>query len=154
MTNVQVRIPQEWERVIELRLGARPSEPPAKHIFVEIMGRYSNVFLTSTDMGVLACAYQVILFTESWFHVSSICIAFAAICTHRLALSRCHWFGLLRFGKTPVLEGWIKDDECKNGASWRDLPFASNSSGFSSIAFNGVGTKCSIASKDNAVVWE
>ena len=54
-----MRIPQEWERVIEVRLGARPSEPPAKHIFVEIMGRYSNVFLTNADMGVLACAYQV-----------------------------------------------------------------------------------------------
>lgn len=56
---VQVRIPQELERVIELRLGARPSDPPSKHLFVEIMGRYSNVFLTNADMGVLACAYQV-----------------------------------------------------------------------------------------------
>lgn len=56
---IEMRIPQEWERVIEVRLGARPSEPPAKHIFVEIMGRYSNVFLTNADMGVLACAYQV-----------------------------------------------------------------------------------------------
>lgn len=36
------------------------------------------------------------------------------------------------------LEGWIEDDKRKNGASWRDIPFASNSSGFSSIAFNGV----------------
>lgn len=54
-----MRIPQELERVIELRLGARPSDPPSKHLFVEIMGRYSNVFLTNADMGVLACAYQV-----------------------------------------------------------------------------------------------
>ena len=54
-----MRIPQEWERVIELRLGPRPSDPPSKHLFVEIMGRYSNVFLTNEDMGVLACAYQV-----------------------------------------------------------------------------------------------
>ncbi|XP_024364702.1 uncharacterized protein [Physcomitrium patens] len=56
---IEVRIPQELERVIELRLGARPSDPPSKHLFVEIMGRYSNVFLTNADMGVLACAYQV-----------------------------------------------------------------------------------------------
>ncbi|KAG0581923.1 hypothetical protein M758_3G020500 [Ceratodon purpureus] len=56
---IEVRIPQDWERVIELRLGARPSDPPSKHLFVEIMGRYSNVFLTNADMGVLACAYQV-----------------------------------------------------------------------------------------------
>ncbi|KAH9560313.1 hypothetical protein CY35_06G099100 [Sphagnum magellanicum] len=56
---LEVRLPEEWERVVELTLGVRPSEPPSKHIFIEIMGRYSNVFLTNADMGVLACAFQV-----------------------------------------------------------------------------------------------
>jgi predicted ribosome quality control (RQC) complex YloA/Tae2 family protein len=56
---LQVRLPEEWERVVELSLGVRPSEPPSKHIFIEIMGRYSNVFLTNADRGVLACAFQV-----------------------------------------------------------------------------------------------
>ncbi|KAH8959740.1 hypothetical protein BDL97_06G093100 [Sphagnum fallax] len=56
---LEVKVPEEWERVVELTLGVRPSEPPSKHIFIEIMGRYSNVFLTNADMGVLACAFQV-----------------------------------------------------------------------------------------------
>lgn len=99
MTNVQVRIPQEWERVIELRLGARPSEPPAKHIFVEIMGRYSNVFLTNADMGVLACAYQVRT-SDALYRIMIPCIKHLHwVCPHRLAVCRYVWFGLLRFGK-------------------------------------------------------
>lgn len=56
----QVVVPGAWERVAQLRLGVRPGDPPTRDIYVEVMGRYSNVVLVdSAAAEILACAYQV-----------------------------------------------------------------------------------------------
>lgn len=48
-----------WERVIDLQFAQRPQEPPQWHLYVEIMGKYSNVILTTADRLIVTAAHQV-----------------------------------------------------------------------------------------------
>jgi predicted ribosome quality control (RQC) complex YloA/Tae2 family protein len=48
-----------WERVIDLQFAQRPQEPPQWHLYVEIMGKYSNVILTTADGLIVTAAHQV-----------------------------------------------------------------------------------------------
>jgi predicted ribosome quality control (RQC) complex YloA/Tae2 family protein len=48
-----------WERVIDLQFAERPQEPPQWHLYVEIMGKYSNVILTTADHLIVTAAHQV-----------------------------------------------------------------------------------------------
>ncbi len=48
-----------WERVIDLQFAQRPQEPPQWHLYVEIMGKYSNVILTTADHLIVTAAHQV-----------------------------------------------------------------------------------------------
>ncbi len=48
-----------WERVIDLQFARRPGEAPIWHLYVEIMGKYSNVILTGTDNLIVTTAHQV-----------------------------------------------------------------------------------------------
>ena len=48
-----------WERVIDLQFGRRPQEAAQWHLYVEIMGKYSNVILTNADQVVVTAAHQV-----------------------------------------------------------------------------------------------
>ena len=53
-------MPQPWERVAALSFGTRPGDPPRHQLMCEVMGRYSNVVLTSEPgAAVLAAAFQV-----------------------------------------------------------------------------------------------
>jgi predicted ribosome quality control (RQC) complex YloA/Tae2 family protein len=48
-----------WERVIDLQFAQRPQEPPQWHLYVEIMGKYSNVILTTAENLIVTAAHQV-----------------------------------------------------------------------------------------------
>jgi predicted ribosome quality control (RQC) complex YloA/Tae2 family protein len=48
-----------WERVIDLQFAKRPDDPPVWHLFVEVMGKYSNVILTKGDRQIVSVAHQV-----------------------------------------------------------------------------------------------
>ncbi|MEG3438236.1 NFACT family protein [Pannus brasiliensis CCIBt3594] len=48
-----------WERVIDLQFAKRPDDPATWHLFVEVMGKYSNVILTNGDRGIVTVAHQV-----------------------------------------------------------------------------------------------
>ena len=48
-----------WERVLDLQFGRRPGEPASFHLYVEIMGKYSNVILTAADNLIITAAHQV-----------------------------------------------------------------------------------------------
>lgn len=48
-----------WERVVDLQFAQRPQEPPQWHLYVEIMGKYSNVILTTADRTIVTAAHQV-----------------------------------------------------------------------------------------------
>jgi predicted ribosome quality control (RQC) complex YloA/Tae2 family protein len=48
-----------WERVVDLQFAQRPGEPALWHLYVEIMGKYSNVILTTQDNQVVTAAQQI-----------------------------------------------------------------------------------------------
>lgn len=48
-----------WERVVDLQFARRPGEPALWHLYVEIMGNYSNVILVNQDNVVITAAHQV-----------------------------------------------------------------------------------------------
>ena len=49
----------DWERVIDLQIGQRPQAPVDWHVYVEIMGKYSNVILTNGENRIVTAAHQV-----------------------------------------------------------------------------------------------
>ncbi|MBW4517942.1 MAG: NFACT family protein [Timaviella obliquedivisa GSE-PSE-MK23-08B] len=48
-----------WERVIDLQFAHRPGDATLWHVYVEIMGNYSNVILTGSDHLIVTAAHQV-----------------------------------------------------------------------------------------------
>ncbi|MGK7874816.1 MAG: NFACT family protein [Xenococcaceae cyanobacterium] len=48
-----------WERVLDLQFAKRPGEPPIWHLYVEIIGKYSNVILTDANNQIVTVAHQV-----------------------------------------------------------------------------------------------
>jgi len=48
-----------WERVVDLQFARRPGEPALWHLYVEIMGKYSNVILTNSAKEIITAAHQV-----------------------------------------------------------------------------------------------
>ena len=48
-----------WERVIDLQFARRPGESALWHLYVEIMGKYSNVILTDANQVIVTAAHQV-----------------------------------------------------------------------------------------------
>jgi predicted ribosome quality control (RQC) complex YloA/Tae2 family protein len=57
---VQIEQPA-WERVLILHFASRPDEPVTHRLYVEIMGKYSNLVLTDADAPniILNCAHVV-----------------------------------------------------------------------------------------------
>jgi predicted ribosome quality control (RQC) complex YloA/Tae2 family protein len=48
-----------WERVLDLQFARRPGDPILWHLYVEIMGKYSNVILANQDQLIVTAAHQV-----------------------------------------------------------------------------------------------
>lgn len=48
-----------WERVLDLQFGPRPGDPPQWHLYVEVMGKYSNVILANAQNQIVTAAHQV-----------------------------------------------------------------------------------------------
>jgi predicted ribosome quality control (RQC) complex YloA/Tae2 family protein len=48
-----------WERVVDLQFARRPGEAALWHLYVEIMGNYSNVILTNAENVIVTAAHQV-----------------------------------------------------------------------------------------------
>ncbi|MBL1210420.1 NFACT family protein [Geminocystis sp. GBBB08] len=56
---IGVKIVTDWERVADFQFAKRPKEDPLYHLYVEIMGKYSNVILTSADNQIITVAKQI-----------------------------------------------------------------------------------------------
>lgn len=57
---INATLPQPWERTLTLEFAVRPGDPPSMLLFVEIVGRYSNVVLVEArGKTVLAAGHQV-----------------------------------------------------------------------------------------------
>lgn len=48
-----------WERALDLQFARRPGEEPLWHLYIEIMGKYSNVILTNANNIIVTAAHQV-----------------------------------------------------------------------------------------------
>ncbi|MGI0488743.1 Rqc2 family fibronectin-binding protein [Pantanalinema rosaneae CENA516] len=48
-----------WERVLDLQFGRRPGDPALWHLYLEIMGKYSNVILANAENQIVTAAHQV-----------------------------------------------------------------------------------------------
>jgi predicted ribosome quality control (RQC) complex YloA/Tae2 family protein len=48
-----------WERALDLQFARRPGDPPLWHLYVEIMGKYSNVILANSENLIVTAAHQV-----------------------------------------------------------------------------------------------
>ena len=48
-----------WERAVALQFAQRPGDPIRWHLYVEIMGQYSNVILTNQHNQIVTAAHQV-----------------------------------------------------------------------------------------------
>ncbi|MBE9213736.1 NFACT family protein [Plectonema cf. radiosum LEGE 06105] len=48
-----------WERAVDLQFARRPGEQALYHLYVEIMGKYSNVILTDTKNIIVTAGRQV-----------------------------------------------------------------------------------------------
>lgn len=48
-----------WERVVDLQFARRPGDPPLWHLYLEVMGKYSNLILTTQNHQIVTAAYQV-----------------------------------------------------------------------------------------------
>ncbi|MFK8182294.1 MAG: NFACT family protein [Phormidesmis sp.] len=57
LTKIEVIAP--WERALDLQFARRPDEEALWHLYVEIMGKYSNVILTTADKQIVTAAHQV-----------------------------------------------------------------------------------------------
>lgn len=48
-----------WERALDLQFAQRPGDPVLWHLYVEIMGKRSNVILANQDRQIVTVAHQV-----------------------------------------------------------------------------------------------
>jgi predicted ribosome quality control (RQC) complex YloA/Tae2 family protein len=48
-----------WERVIDLQFAKRPDEEAIWHLYIEIIGKYSNVILTDAARKIITVAHQI-----------------------------------------------------------------------------------------------
>jgi predicted ribosome quality control (RQC) complex YloA/Tae2 family protein len=48
-----------WERVVDLQFARRPGEPALWHLYVEVIGKYSNAILTHAEQVIVTAAHQV-----------------------------------------------------------------------------------------------
>ncbi|MEM7065049.1 MAG: NFACT RNA binding domain-containing protein [Cyanobacteria bacterium P01_B01_bin.77] len=57
LTSIEFLAP--WDRTVDLQFARRPDEPAEWHLYVEIMGKYSNVLLTNARQEIVTAAHQV-----------------------------------------------------------------------------------------------
>ncbi|NJR48575.1 MAG: fibronectin/fibrinogen-binding protein [Leptolyngbyaceae cyanobacterium CSU_1_3] len=48
-----------WERALDLQFAKRPGDPALWHLYVEVMGKYSNAILANQDNLIVTAAHQV-----------------------------------------------------------------------------------------------
>ncbi|HEY9881274.1 MAG TPA: NFACT RNA binding domain-containing protein [Leptolyngbyaceae cyanobacterium] len=48
-----------WERAFDFQFARRPGDEPEWHLYLEVMGKYSNLFLTNARNQIVTVAHQV-----------------------------------------------------------------------------------------------
>ncbi len=57
MTEMTMESP--WERMVHLKFARRPGEDPLYHLYLEVIGKYSNLTLTDAENLIITTAHQV-----------------------------------------------------------------------------------------------
>jgi predicted ribosome quality control (RQC) complex YloA/Tae2 family protein len=55
----EIAIAAPWERVVDLRFAQRPGDPILWHLYLEVMGQYSNAILVNESGEIVTAAHQV-----------------------------------------------------------------------------------------------
>ncbi len=55
----EIAIVSPWERVVDLRFAQRPGDPIEWHLYLEVMGQYSNAILVNDAGDIVTAAHQV-----------------------------------------------------------------------------------------------
>ena len=56
---VAVKLTSPWERVIDLQFAKRPDDEVQWHLYLEVMGKYSNAILVNAHGEIVTAAHQV-----------------------------------------------------------------------------------------------
>jgi predicted ribosome quality control (RQC) complex YloA/Tae2 family protein len=56
---VAIEFVAPWERALDLQFSKRPGDPALWHLYVEIMGKYSNVILVNQENQIVTASHQV-----------------------------------------------------------------------------------------------
>ncbi len=56
---VSVKLTSPWERVIDLQFAKRPDDAVQWHLYLEVMGKYSNAILVNANDEIVTAAHQV-----------------------------------------------------------------------------------------------
>jgi predicted ribosome quality control (RQC) complex YloA/Tae2 family protein len=56
---VSVKLTSQWERVIDLQFAKRPDDEVQWHLYLEVMGKYSNAILVNANGEIVTAAHQV-----------------------------------------------------------------------------------------------
>ena len=56
---VAVKLTSPWERVIDLQFAKRPDDEVQWHLYLEVMGKYSNAILVNANGEIVTAAHQV-----------------------------------------------------------------------------------------------
>ncbi len=56
---IDLQLADPWERVLDWQFARRPGESPLWHLYLEIMGRYSNAVLVDQQGMIFACGHGV-----------------------------------------------------------------------------------------------
>ena len=56
---VSVQLTSQWERVVDLQFAKRPDDQVEWHLYLEVMGKYSNAVLVNAQGEIVTAAHQV-----------------------------------------------------------------------------------------------
>ena len=56
---VSVQLTSPWERVVDLQFAKRPDDEVQWHLYLEVMGKYSNAILVNANGEIVTAAHQV-----------------------------------------------------------------------------------------------
>jgi predicted ribosome quality control (RQC) complex YloA/Tae2 family protein len=56
---VSVKLTSPWERVVDLQFATRPDDQVQWHLYLEVMGKYSNAILVNANDEIVTAAHQV-----------------------------------------------------------------------------------------------
>ncbi|MBD2187495.1 Rqc2 family fibronectin-binding protein [Pseudanabaena mucicola] len=56
---VGVKLTSPWERVVDLQFAKRPDDEVQWHLYLEVMGKYSNAILVNANGEIVTAAHQV-----------------------------------------------------------------------------------------------